>query len=163
MKKADFLSLVTDSPKLIATQVVKPLRVAVRKQQAHPNTQQKLADMVNDALVHEIRAGFTHRFIPLLFVTVGSRVFCRRYTYSEPSWHSAFVLGSPQGQIKLDKTVVNIEAHVPYDMEDVLSQVDNAYAKKLRQLGARFMLAGATEQRAQESTIEIMLSVSTDR
>ncbi len=48
--------------------------------------------------------------------TVGERVFCRRHTYGEPSWHSVFQT-DPAGQIKLDKTIVNIEARVPRDLD----------------------------------------------
>ena len=89
-----------------------------------------------------------------MFVTVGERVFCRRYTYGEPSWHSVFRT-DPAGQVKLDKTVVNIEARVPHDLDEVVPHVDQAYADALKRLGASFMLAGATERRAQESTMEV--------
>lgn len=115
-----------------------------------------MADQVNTALRHEIRAGYTHRFINLMFVTVGERVFCRRYTYSEPSWHSAF-RADPAGQIKLDKTVVNIEARIPEDFDEIVPAIDQAYAESLKKLGASFMLAGAVEPRAQESTLELKL------
>lgn len=143
-------------PKLGLTQVIKPLRVAMRKPQTMPQNQQQFADLVNHALVHEIRAGYHHRFITLLFVTVGERVFCRRYTYSEPSWYSVFIQ-DPKGQVKLDKTIVNIKAQVPEDMENVVAHVDYAYAEKLAQLGAGFMLEGAIDSRAQASTIELFL------
>ncbi|WP_375750529.1 DUF2255 family protein [Vibrio sp. HN007] len=158
MKNLNILNLMVETPKLVVTQAVKPIRVAMRKPKPHPTTQRLMAKLVEESFVHEVRAGFTHRFITILFVTVGSRVFCRRYTYSEPSWHSAFLLGSPQGQIKLDKTIVNIEARAPEDMGDILHDVDKAYQKKLKQLGASFLLAGATEPRAHASTIELFLS-----
>lgn len=123
----------------------------------HPNTQRELADLVDNSLKHEIRAGYTHRFITLMFVTVGERVFCRRYTYGEPSWHSVFQT-DPAGQVKLDKTIVNIEARVPRDLDEIVPDVDQAYADALKKLGASYMLAGATEPRARLSTMEIRLA-----
>ena len=94
------LNLAIDLPKLLIRQAIKPLRLALRKSAEPPLNQQELAELVNHSLKHQIRAGFTHRFIDIVFVTVGNRVFCRRYTYGEPSWHSAF-LADPAGQIKL--------------------------------------------------------------
>lgn len=156
------LTIIAEVPRLIAMRVAQPLRSALREPQEYPETQRQLRVLVERALSHEVRAGYTHRFITLMFVTVGDRVFCRRYTYSEPSWHSAF-RADPAGQVKLDKTVVNIDAHVPDDLDDVLPAVDQAYADKLKRLGASFMLAGAVEPRAQASTIEITLSSSPAR
>ena len=151
------LTMATDLPKLVMNQALRPLRLAFRKPIEPPQTQKKLAEMVNHAVVHEIRAGYTHRFITLLFVTVDDRVFCRRYSYNEPSWHSAFRSDSA-GQVKLDKTIVNIAATVPEDMETIIPEVDKAYADKLKKFGARFLLMGAVEPRAQESTLELFLA-----
>lgn len=159
MKLLDILNMVIDLPKLFALQVIQPLRLVMRKAGPAPETAQEMADLVNNSLKHEIRAGFTHRFIHLLFVTVGDRVFARRYTYGEPSWHSAFRT-DPPGQIKLDKTIVNIDGRVPADLDDIISQVDQAYADSLKKVGARFLLSGAIEPRAQQSTIELTLSKS---
>ena len=123
----------------------------------HPKTQRDLADLVDNSQKHEIRAGYTHRFITLMFVTVGERVFCRRYSYGEPSWHSVFQT-HPAGQVRLDKTVVKIEARVPQDLDEIVRHVDQAYADALKKLGASYMLAGATEPRARESTMEVSLA-----
>lgn len=121
-----------------------------------PVTQQQLADLVNRSVRHEIRAGYTHRFINLMFVTVGERVFCRRYTYTEPSWYSAFIK-DPAGQVKLDKTIVDVIGRIPPDLDDINPEVNKAYEAKLKQLGASYMLAGAIEPRAQASTFELVL------
>ena len=158
MKLLDIFHLAVDIPKLIITQTIQPLRLAMRKTAAHPKTAQEMADLVNKSLKHEIRAGYTHRFIRLMFVTVGDRVFARRYTYGEPSWHSAF-RADPPGQIKLDKTIVNINGRVPDDLDEIIPEVDQAYANSLKKMGARFLLSGATETRAQQSTIELVLNV----
>ena len=146
-----------DFPRLLFLQAVRPLRLAFRKPLPHPATQAEMAELVETSLRHEIRAGYTHSFITLMFVTVDERVFCRRYSYGEPSWHSVFK-SKPEGQIKLDNTVVNIDAHLPADLDDILPAVDQAYAEKLKQLGARFMIPGAVESRAQQSTLELTIS-----
>lgn len=152
----NILNLIVDLPKLAIRQAIQPLRLAMRRPLNHPASQAELAKLVEQSLVHKIRAGYTHRFITLMFVIVDERIFCRRYSYGEPSWHSVF-LKNPAGQIKLDKTIVNIEAHVPKDLDDIIPAIDQAYAMKLKQYGARFLLAGATEPRAHASTIELKL------
>ncbi|WP_168206453.1 DUF2255 family protein [Labrenzia sp. PHM005] len=157
MKRLNPLELMVDLPKLFVRQTIQPLRLSFRKPLTQPETQADLAKLVDHALAHEIRAGFTHRFITLLFVTVDERVFCRRYQYTEPSWHGVF-LNDPAGQVKLDKTVVTINAHVPNDLASILPAIDAAYAGKLEQLGARFLLDGAIEPRAQQSTLELKLA-----
>ena len=157
MSKA--LNLIIDLPRLALRQATQPLRLAMRQPLDHPASQAELASLVESSLRHEIRAGYTHRFITLMFVTVGDRVFCRRYSYGEPSWHGVF-LKAPEGQVKLDKTVVNITAGVPGDMDDIIPGVDRAYAARLKHLGARFLLAGATEPRAQASTLELRLNTA---
>lgn len=133
------------------------MRLMLRRPATPPQSQAQLANMVNYAVGHAIRQGYTHRFITLLFVTVGERVFCRRYSYNEPSWHSAFV-NDAEGQLRLDKTVVNIKGFVPADLEDINPAVNKAYEQKLAKLGAGSMLAGATEPRALAGTLELVLN-----
>ena len=83
-------------------------------------------------------------------------MFCRRYTYNEPSWYSAFVK-DPAGQVKLDKTIVDVNGRIPPDLDTINPQVNKAYEAKLKQLGASYMLDGAIEPRAQASTFELIL------
>ena len=144
-------------PRLLVGQALRPIRMAMRGPMPHPKTQRELAGLVDNSLKHGIRAGYTHRFITLMFVTVGERVFCRRYSYGEPSWHSVFQT-DPAGQVKLDKTIVNVQARVPQDLDEIVPDVDQAYAEALKKLGADYMLAGATEPRARESTMEVRLA-----
>lgn len=155
--KSGQTQLLFELPKLLAGQAVKPLRLACRRTEKQPGSQAQFAALVRHALRHEIRAGFEHRFITLLFVTVQERVFCRRYAYGEPSWHSVF-LADARGQVKLDKTIVGIEARIPDDLGEILPSIDAAYEAKLKQFGARFMLAGAVAPQAQQSTLEIFLA-----
>lgn len=151
-----------DLPKLVTLQFLQPFRLYLRKRLDHPKTQEQMASMVEASLSHKIRAGFTHRLIPILFVKVEDRIFVRRYQYNEPSWYNVF-LSDPAGQIKLDKTIVNIECRVPDDMNTILPKVDKAYADKLKKLGARFMLDGAITPLAQNSTMELTLTGILDR
>lgn len=154
MAQASTWDVLTGIPKLIAGQALHPLRRAMRGPMKTPETQGELAALVNLTRKHEIRAGYSHRFIDLMFVTVGERVFCRRYSYNEPSWHSAF-RSDPVGQVRLDGTVADITASLPEDYAAIIPEVDKAYANALKRLGASFLLAGATDRRAQGSTLEI--------
>lgn len=145
-----------DIARMIFVFITGRIKLAFRRPAMIPTTQQQFADLVNHSVRHEIRAGYTHRFVTLLFVTVNERVFCRRYTYNEPSWYSAFAK-DPAGQVKLDKTVVDIIGRIPPDLDTINPQVNKAYEAKLKQLGASYMLAGAIEARAQASTFELLL------
>lgn len=118
-------------------------------------TKQQVADLVNDTRHHQIRQGHTHRFIDLMFVAVGQRIFCRRYTYSEPSWRTAFI-NDPVGQIKLGGTTVDVKGFIPEDLEEINPLVNRAYEKALQKLGASYLLSGAIETRAQASTMEMI-------
>ena len=101
MAKASLWNMVSGIPKLIIGTAIHPLLRILRGPMQQPDTQ---SELVNQTRIHEIRAGYTHRFIRLIFVTVDDRVFCRRYQYSEPSWHSVF-LSNPGGQIRLEGIV----------------------------------------------------------
>lgn len=157
MATAPLLEILTGIPRLIVGQALHPIRRRLRGPMNPPETQAEMAELVNRTRLHEIRAGYTHRFIRLMFVTVDDRVFCRRYQYGEPSWHGVF-LSDPAGQIRLDGTVADIIATVPKDMDAIIPAVDKAYADALKKLGASFLLSGAVEPRAQASTLEITLS-----
>ncbi len=143
--------------RMSAISIAGRIKLVFRRPASQPETQRQLADLVNSSIRHEIRQGYTHRFITLMFVTVNERVFCRRYSYSEPSWYSAFA-SDPEGQLKLDKTIVDVTGRIPPDLDDINPLVDRAYQAKLRQLGASFMLQGAIEPRAQASTFELALN-----
>lgn len=90
-------------------------------------------------------------------VTVDGRVFCRRYQYNEPSWQSVF-RSDPHGQIRLDGVEADIKAALPADMPGILPAIDQSYADALKKLGASFLLPGAVDKPAQESTLEITFS-----
>ncbi|MEM7158585.1 MAG: hypothetical protein AAF799_37440 [Myxococcota bacterium] len=153
----------------IVSQITAPLRLAstlVRrlfigiaplKPSVEIASQAALARQVDATVLHQIRAGRTHRFIDILFVTVDDRVFCRRYTYGERSWRDVF-LRDPDGQVALNRRIVDIEARVPEDLDTINPRVNAAYEAALQRIGANWMLAGAVEQRAMDSTMEITVS-----
>ena len=140
---------------MVFTLIGNQIKLAFRRPVMALNTKQQVADLVNHSVKHQIRQGHTHRFIDLLFVAVDDRIFCRRYTYREPSWHTAFIQ-DPTGQIKLDKTIVDVHGVVPDDLDEINPLVNQAYETKLKQLGASYMIAGAIEPRAQASTMEVI-------
>lgn len=144
-------------PKLLWNYATNPMKRAFFKAAPTPGTQAELARLVENTFHHEIRAGFEHRFIRLMFVTVEDRVFCRQYQFSQRSWRDVF-LSSPEGQVRLDNTIANINARVPEDYDRIIPAVDQAYADALRKIGASFLLTGSVEPRAQNSTMEITLA-----
>ena len=119
-------------------------------------TQQQLAHLVNQTGSHQIRAGDKHRFIASSFVTVGDRIFCRRYGFGEPSWYSAFADDS-EGQIRLDRTYVDIYGAVPADLETINTEVNQAYFDKLERLGANSWRSWVQDPKVMASTLEITL------
>ncbi len=147
------------SPLRLALTLLRRLLVGLTpwRRQVNVSSQTDLARLVERTSHHQLRVGKTHRFIDLMYVTVGDRVFCRRYTFREPSWHSA-LRDKPEGQVRLDGTVVDIEGRVPDDLDPINLAVNRAYEQRLHQLGAPFMVAGAVEDRAMASTVEIVFS-----
>ena len=119
------------------------------------STKQQVSELVTHTRHHQIRQGHTHRFIDLMYVAVGDRIFCRRYTYSEPSWRTAFIQ-DPIGQIKLDGTIVDVRGIIPEDLDDINPLVNQAYDVALKRLGASYLLAGAIDSRALASTMEMI-------
>lgn len=156
MKQPSTLQISLGLPKLLWNYATNPIKRALFKAAPAPSTQVELARLVEKTFHHEIRAGYEHRFIRLMFVTVGDRVFCRQYQFGARSWRDVF-LSNPEGQVRLDGTVANINAHDPKDYDQIIPAVDQAYADALRRIGAGFLLSGSIEPRAQRSTMEISL------
>lgn len=139
------LGTALEIPRLLVGQALRPIRMAMRGPMPHPKTQRELAGLVDNSLKHEIRAGHTHRFITLMLVTVGERVFCRRYTYA------VLALGFPDGSARSGQARQDRCEHRGTGAPGpggVVPAVDQAYADALKELGASYMLAGATEPRA---------------
>ena len=157
MEDVSTFQIITEIPRFVASQVLTPLKRVLSTPASAPGSQAELAKLVNGTLHHEIRAGYEHRFIRLMFVAAGDRIFCRQYKFSGRSWRDVF-LNNPEGQIRLDNTVVDIDALVPPDLDAINPAVDRAYADALAKIGASFMLAGAVETRAQNSTMELILT-----
>lgn len=156
MKQPSTLQIILGLPKLLWRYATNPLKKALFKSAPTPDTQARLARLVEKTFRHEIRAGYEHRFIQLMFVTVEDRVFCRQYQFSQRSWRDVF-LSNPEGQVRLDNTIANINAREPEDYDQITPAVDQAYADALRKIGANFLLAGSIDVRSQQSTMEITL------
>lgn len=159
MKQPSTRQIILGLPKLLCHYASNPLKRALFKAAPTPDTQAGLASLVETTFHHEIRAGFEHRFIRLMFVTVEDRVFCRQYQFSQRSWRDVF-LSNPEGQVRLDNTIANINAREPVDYDQIIAAVDQAYADALRKIGASFLLTGSLEPRAQKSTMEITLAAA---
>ncbi|MEW2915526.1 hypothetical protein AB1A64_00495 [Ruegeria sp. ANG10] len=158
MKQPSTLQVILGLPKLLWNYATNPLKRALFKAAPTPSTQTDLVRLVEKTFHHEIRAGYEHRFIRLMFVTVENRVFCRQYQFSQRSWRDVFP-SNPEGQVRLDNTIANINARKPKDYDQIIPAVDQAYAEALRKIGASFLLMGSIEPRAQKSTMEITLAV----
>jgi hypothetical protein len=157
MEQPSTLRMILEAPRLIWAYATNTVKRALFKAASPPETQEELARLVERTFHHEIRAGYEHRFIRLMFVAVGERVFCRQYQFSQRSWRDVF-LRNPEGQVRLDNAVVDIEAPEPEDYDHIIPAVDQAYADTLRKIGASFLFAGAVTPRTQRSTMEITFS-----
>lgn len=159
MKQPSTLQVIFGLPRFLGNYATNPIKRAILKAAPVPNTQTELARLVEKTFHHEIRAGFEHRLIRLMFVTVDDRVFCRQYQFGARSWRDVF-LSNPEGQVRLDDTAATITAHEPKDYHQIIPAVDQAYVDALRKIGAGFLLTGSVEPRAQESTMEIKLAAA---
>ena len=118
-------------------------------------TQANLAEQTRSSVSHKIRAGTSHRFIDTSFVTVGDRVFCRRYSFGEPSWHSAF-LADPTGQMSLDGNVHDVFGRPPADLDEIVDDINEAYFRKLKAQGAESWFSWVRDPRVMQSTLELI-------
>lgn len=89
----------------------------------------QVAKLVAETETPQIRAGHEHRFIDIWIVTVGERLFCRQYDFSERSWYHAF-LEDPAGAIKIGETIIPIEGRIPEDLDDIQAAINQAYLDK---------------------------------
>ncbi|NLS11537.1 DUF2255 family protein [Vibrio sp. SM6] len=89
----------------------------------------EVLNLVNETKTPQIRAGETHHFNDIWMVVVDGRIFCRQYSFGKRSWYSAF-LEDPKGAIKCDDTVIDIQAQIPADLDDINSKINAAYIEK---------------------------------
>ena len=90
----------------------------------------ELAKRVMASPVHQVRSGFTHRFIDITMVAVEERIFIRPYMFGRNGWYDAF-LQTPEGEMKIGNDVIRIEGRIPTDLEEINPKVTNAYHKLL--------------------------------
>ena len=89
----------------------------------------EISKLINSKYVHQIRAGFKHRFIDITIVEVDGRFFVRQYKFGKKSWYHAFMNDS-KGEIKIGDTVILINGKVPDDLDEINKRVNWAYHKK---------------------------------
>lgn len=117
-------------------------------------TIQEITKRVNAKWVHQIRAGFKHRFIDISIVEAEGRFFVRQYRFGKRSWHDAFLV-NPEGEMKLGDMVVPIHGVVPDDLKIINPKVNKAFYKKMSIV---YWLMGLTynKKRHKASTLELI-------
>ncbi|MDA0812998.1 MAG: hypothetical protein O3C21_11515 [Verrucomicrobia bacterium] len=111
--------------------------------------------LVRQAKKQQIRAGNSFSFMDISIMVVGDRLFCRRYHFDEPSWHTAF-LANPSGQIKADDTVIPIDAVVPHDLGTINFALNEAYQTRFGNKVPERVLQKAIDQKSMASTLELI-------
>ena len=86
----------------------------------------ELARKVMSSPVHQLRSGFTHRFIDITMVAVGERIFVRPYQFGRNGWYDAF-MGTPDGEMKIGNEIIKIEGRIPEDLQDINPKVTQVY------------------------------------
>ncbi len=114
----------------------------------------ELAKLINSKWVHQIRSGKAQRFIDILIVETDGRFFVRQYKFGESSWYDAF-LKNPNGEIKINETIIPIDGVVPKDLDVINPKVNKAYFKKINIV---YWLMRLTYDRAKHeaSTLELI-------
>ncbi|MCH2032288.1 MAG: DUF2255 family protein [Tenacibaculum sp.] len=106
-------------------------------------TIQELEKLVKSKKVHQIRAGRTHRFIDITIVSTEGRFFVRQYKFRKKSWYDVFLI-SPDGQMKIGDTIIDIDGIVPECLDVLNPKVNKAYRKLL---GLIYPIMGLTYNR----------------
>ena len=117
-------------------------------------TIQALEKLVQSKKVHQIRAGRTHRFIDITIVATEGRFFVRQYKFGTKSWYDAF-LASPDGQVKIGDTIIDIDGVKPEDLDEVNPKVNKAFRKLLGLVYSAMRLTFDTKMH-EASTLELI-------
>lgn len=114
----------------------------------------EITKRVNAKWVHQIRAGFKHKFIDISIVEAEGRFFVRQYRFGKRSWYHAF-LKNQEGEIKIDDLIIPIHGIVPEDLERINPKVNKAFYKKM---GIVYWITGLTYSKKQHeaSTLELI-------
>ena len=117
-------------------------------------TIQALEKLVQAKKVHQIRAGRTHRFIDITIVATEGRFFVRQYKFGKRSWYHAF-LANPDGQMKIDDSIIDIDGRIPVDLDEVNPKVNKAFRKLLGLVYPTMRLTFDTKKH-EASTLELI-------
>ena len=102
----------------------------------------------------EIRAGSTHRFIPIWSVVVQGRVFVRSWSLKPRSWYRTF-LEEPQGAIRVDDQEIPVRA-VHTRSEALKDRIDKAYLQKYNSPGSIKYARDLGRKKSRDATIELL-------
>lgn len=115
---------------------------------------QEISKLVRRRMVHQIRAGETHRFVDISIAEAQGRFFVRQYKFGKRSWYHAF-LDDPIGAMKCGDTIIPINGVVPKDLEVINPAVNRAFWKKYHVLYA-IMRVGFDKKQHEASTLELI-------
>jgi hypothetical protein len=118
-------------------------------------THSDVINRVNNAKLQQIRAGSSFPFMSLSIMVVSDRLFCRRYHFDEPSWHTAFLADS-SGSIKADDVVIPVDAIVPHDLDAINVALNEAFRVRFGNKVPQEVLDKAIDERAMASTLEVI-------
>ena len=113
-----------------------------------------LVKLINAYNVHQIRAGYKHRFVDISIVEVDGRFFIRQYKFAKKNWYDAFI-DNPMGAIKLGDSLIPIRAEIPEDMIEINRKVTKAFWKKYK-LVYGLMKLGFNTKKHEASTLELI-------
>jgi hypothetical protein len=101
-----------------------------------------------------LRAGETHRFIPVWVVLVGDRVLVRSWNDKRDGWYRAF-LRAKRGTIRLAERMVVVRAS-PVRSARLIEGADHAYQEKYTTKANQKYVRGFRAPRRRATTLELL-------
>jgi hypothetical protein len=101
-----------------------------------------------------LRAGDTHRFIPVWVVVVGGRVLVRSWNDKPEGWYRAF-LRERSGAIRLDEVEIAVRA-VPVRGSRLKLDAERAYGEKYTTQANQAYVRGFATERRRGHTLELL-------
>ncbi|BAP31497.1 uncharacterized protein CHSO_2460 [Chryseobacterium sp. StRB126] len=104
-----------------------------------------------------IKAGSERpEFLEIWMVVAQNRVFARSWGLAEKSWYNTF-LECSEGQIKCGKTIYNIKAVIPEDLNQLTDDINQTYLTKYNSEHNRKYAIGIIEDQHVEKTMEFII------
>lgn len=107
-----------------------------------------------------VKAG-TNRsaFLEIWMVVVDNRIFARSWGLAEKSWYNIFLKNS-EGQLQCGDLIVNVNAIVPTDMDELTEGINNAYLTKYNSEHNMKYAKGIIQTKHIEKTMEFIIDES---